>query len=79
MFEIIFMQFLVFEAKRVFNVIPLSSGFVSKGIIHFEKKNSPMNEFFSKILIEGNYILNKMIFFDFLDILFFSNMIQNHF
>jgi len=56
-FEIIFMQFLVFEAKRVFSVIPLSSGLVSKGIIHFEKKNSPINEFFSKMLIEGNFFL----------------------
>jgi len=51
------MQFLVFEAKRVFRVIPLSSGLVSKGIIHFEKKNSPINEFFSKMLIEGNFFL----------------------
>jgi hypothetical protein len=35
-------------------VIPLSSGLVISGIIHFEKKKSPINEFLSKMLIEGN-------------------------
>jgi hypothetical protein len=48
------MQFFVFEESRVFNVIPLSSGLVNNGIIHFEKKNSPIKAFFSKIFIFGN-------------------------
>jgi hypothetical protein len=41
------MQFFVFEFNIILIVIPLSSGFVSKGIIHLEKKNSPTKEFLS--------------------------------
>ncbi len=54
------MQFFVFDARSVFKVIPLSSGLVSKGITHLEKKNSPINEFFSKMLIDGNYKFRKL-------------------
>jgi hypothetical protein len=48
------MQYFVLEFKIILIVIPFSSGFVIKGIIHFEKKKSPIKEFLSKMLIDGN-------------------------